>query len=223
LIFMGVFVFWRGQRIRKKHANFVPFDTFVPILKDVMADKTIPRTATNLVYMAMSDDETQIDSNILYSIFKKKPKRADIYWFVHVTITNAPFTKKFTVHPIIKGKVFYVNLRFGFKIEHKINRVFKDIVLKMQTNGEVDEQSHYPSLRKYDIPADFKFILLNSRVSADDALSPFEQFIVRTYRMLKKIAVPPAIDFGLEGGNFEVETVPINVAPPKAITLDRQY
>ena len=99
-----------------------------------------------------------------------------------------------------------VNLKFGFKVEHKINRVFKEIVQKMQANGEVDEQSHYPSLRKYDIPADFKFILLNSRVSADDALSPFDQFIVRTYRSLKKIAVPPAIDFGLEGGNFEVET-----------------
>ena len=93
----------------------------------------------------------------------------------------------------------------------------------MQANGEVDEQSHYPSLRRYDIPADFKFILLNSRVSADDALSPFEQFIVRSYRFLKGIAVPPAVDFGLEGGNFEVETVPINVAPPKSMELDRQY
>lgn len=223
LIFFGVFVFWRGQRIRKKHANFVPIDTFTPILKDVMADKTIPKTATNIVYMAMSDDESKIDSNILYSIFKKRPKRADIYWFVHVTITDKPFTKKYSVHPIIKGKVFYVNLRFGFKVEHKINRYFKDIVKKMQDAGDVDEQSHYPSLRRYDIPADFKFILLNSRVSADDALSPFEQFIVRSYRILKGIAVPPAIDFGLEGGNFEVETVPINVAPPQAMDMDRLY
>ncbi len=223
VIFFGVFVYWRGQRIRKKHANFVPFDTFLPILKDVMADTTIPRTATNLVYMTMSDDEKKIDSNILYSIFKKKPKRADIYWFVHVTITDAPYTKKVLVHPIVEGKVFYVNLKFGFKVEHKINRVFKDIVNKMQAKGEVDERSHYPSLRRYDIPADFKFILLNSRVSADDELSPFEQFIVRSYRILKNIAVPPAIDFGLEGGNFEVETVPINVAPPQNIELDRQF
>ena len=173
--------------------------------------------------MTMSGDEKKIDSNILYSIFKKQPKRADIYWFVHVSITDAPYTKKFTVTPIIKGKVFYVNLKFGFKVEHKINRVFKEIVQKMQADGEVDEQSHYPSLRKYDIPADFKFILLNSRVSADDELSPFEQFIVRSYRTLKNIAVPPAIDFGLEGGNFEVETVPIKVAPTQIIELDRQF
>lgn len=223
VIFFGVFVFWRGQKIRKKHANFVPFDTFTPVLKDLMADKTIPKTATNLVFMTMSGDEKKIDSNILYSIFKKQPKRADIYWFVHVSITDAPYTKKFTVTPIIKGKVFYVNLKFGFKVEHKINRVFKEIVQKMQADGEVDEQSHYPSLRKYDIPADFKFILLNSRVSADDELSPFEQFIVRSYRTLKNIAVPPAIDFGLEGGNFEVETVPIKVAPTQIIELDRQF
>ena len=223
LIFFCVFVFWRGQRIRKKHANFIPTKTLAPILKDVIEDATIPKFATNLVYLATSDDENKIDSNILYSIIRKRPKRADIYWFVHVTITDAPFTKKYSVTPIIEGKVFYIHLKFGFKVEHKINRYFREIVLTMQANGEVDEQSHYPSLRRYQIPADFKFILLNSRISADDALSPYEHFIVRSYRVLKQIAVPPAIDFGLEGGNFEIETVPINVAPHKEMELDRQY
>ena len=100
--------------------------------------------------------------------------------------------------------------------------MFKEIVTRMQDNGEVDELSHYPSLRRYDIPADFTFILLNSRVSADDALLPFEQFIVRAYRILKRIAISPAEQFGLESGNYLIETVPINVAKPQEIIMTRE-
>ena len=221
-IFFAVFVFWRGRKIREKHANFIAFEKFSPVLKDLMGDLTVPRAATNLVFMAMSNDNTQIDSNILYSIFKKSPKRADIYWFLHVEIVDAPFTKKYTVTPILPNKAFYIQLKFGYKVEHKVNRMFKEIVCRMQAANEVDEQSHYPSLRKHGVPADFKFILLNSRISADDALSPFDQFIVRAYRLLKKVAVSPAVDFGLETGNYEVETVPINVAPPRDIALKRE-
>jgi KUP system potassium uptake protein len=221
LIFFNVFVFWRARKIREKHTNFVDAEKFAPVFRDIIADETIPRTATNLVYLALSNDATKIDSNIIYSVFKKQPKRADIYWFLHVEITDAPDTKKYKVVPIVDGKVFFVQLKFGFKVQHKVNKMFKEITCRMQEAGEVDEQSHYPSLRRYDIPADFKFILLNSRVSADDALPPFEQFIVRAYRVLKNIAVSPAENFGLENGNFQIETVPINVVKAKDIELER--
>jgi KUP system potassium uptake protein len=223
LIFFCVFVFWRARKIREKHTNFVDAATFAPVFADIIADETIPRTATNLVYLALSNDPTKIDSNIIYSVFKKQPKRADIYWFLHVEITDAPDTKKYKVVPIVEGKVFFVQLKFGFKVQHKVNKMFKEITSRMQESGEVDEQSHYPSLRRYDLPADFKFILLNSRVSADDALPPFEQFIVRAYRVLKNIAQSPAENFGLENGNFQIETVPINVAKAQDIDLERSH
>lgn len=222
IIFFNVFVFWRARKIREKHTNFVDAEAFAPVFKDIIADNTIPRIATNLVYLALSNDPAKIDSNIIYSVFRKQPKRADIYWFLHVEITDAPNTKKYKVVPIVEGKVFFVQIKFGFKVQHRVNKMFKEIVSRMQDAGEVDEQSHYPSLRAYDIPADFKFILLNSRVSADDALSPFEQFIVRAYRVLKNTALSPAENFGLENGNFQIETVPINVAKIKVIELVRE-
>ena len=222
VIFFGVFVFWYGQKIRQKHTNFIPTTKFKPVLKDLIGDETIPRLATNLVYLTTSNDEASLDSNIIYSIFRKQPKRADIYWFLHIVITDSPYTKKYKVHTIVPGKVFFIRLKFGFKVEHKVNKMFKEIVTRMQDNGEVDELSHYPSLRRYDIPADFTFILLNSRVSADDALLPFEQFIVRAYRILKRIAISPAEQFGLESGNYLIETVPINVAKPQEIIMTRE-
>ena len=221
-IFFCVFVYWRGRKIREKHADFLDFDTQLPLLKDIIQDETIKREATNLVYLTMSKDEKMIDSNVIYSITRKKPKRADIYWFVHVAISDSPYVKKYKVHQLIKGKAFYVKIKFGFKVEHRVNIMFKQIVDKMQNDGDVDEMSHYPSLRKYELPADFKFIILNSRVSVDDDITPFEQFIVRAYRVLKKISIPPAQDFGLDMANVEVETVPINVGKLKNFDLKRE-
>jgi KUP system potassium uptake protein len=223
LIFFCVFIFWCARRIREKHTEFVPFEKYAGIIKDLINDDTIPREATNIVYMSMSHDAKEIDSNIIYSLFHKRPKRADIYWFVHVDISDKPYMKKYKVTQLIAGKAYYVKLKFGYKIDHRVNTMFKEIVAKMQNDGEVDEKSHYPSLRKYDIPADFKFILLNSRLSVDDEITPFEQFVVRSYRVLKKMSLPPAQDFGLDMSNVETETVPIHVGDAKAFDLSREF
>jgi KUP system potassium uptake protein len=222
VLFVMIFVFYQGKRLRKKHTNFVSLDEYKPMLQDLMKDETIPKEATNLVYMAMADNKSKIDKNIIYSIFRKRPKRADIYWFVHVDILDIPFGQSYKVHTILPGQAFFVRLKFGFKVEHKVNRMFKKIVADMQANGEVDETSHYPSLKKHNIPADFKFILLNSRVSTDDELSPFNQWVVRVYRVIKKLSLSTTEDFGLEIGNVEVETVPINIAPLKDFQMKRE-
>jgi KUP system potassium uptake protein len=221
-IFFCVFIFWCARRIREKHTEFVPFEKYAGIIKDLINDDTIPREATNIVYMSMSHDAKEIDSNIIYSLFHKRPKRADIYWFVHVDIADSPYVKKYKVTPLITGKAYYVKLKFGYKIDHRVNTMFKEIIAKMQNEGEVDERSHYPSLRKYDIPADFKFILLNSRLSVDDEITPFEQFVVRSYRVLKKMSLPPAQDFGLDMSNVETETVPIHVGEAREFDLSRE-
>jgi KUP system potassium uptake protein len=222
VLFTMVYVFYQGKRLRKKHTNFVSLDEYVPMLQDLMKDETIPTESTNLVYMAMADNKSKIDKNIIYSIFRKRPKRADIYWFVHVDILDVPLGQSYKVDTIIPGKAFFVRLKFGFKVEHKVNRMFKKIVADMQASGEVNETSHYPSLRKHNIPADFKFILLNSRVSTDDELSPFNQWVVRVYRVIKGLSLSTVEDFGLEVGNVEVETVPINIAPLKDFEMRRE-
>lgn len=221
VLFLGMWVFYQARQLRKKHIEFVPIKDYIEPLKDLMKDETIPQEANNLVFMSMANDKSHIDSNIIYSIFRKRPKRADIYWFVHIDITNEPYGASYSVDTIIPRRCFFVRLQFGFKVEHKVNLMFNKIVEEMVANGEVDELSHYPSLRKYNMPADFKFILLNSRVAIDDALSQYEQFIIKGYRLIKKISLSTAEDFGLEVSNVEEEIVPIRVAPSTNITLKR--
>ncbi len=221
VLFFGMWIFYQARLLRKKHIEFVEIKNYIAPLKELMQDDTIPKEANNLVYLSMANDKSHIDSNIIYSIFRKRPKRADIYWFVHVDISNEPFGATYAVEAVVPRRIFFVRLSFGFKVDHKVNLMFNKIVEEMVKSGEVDELSHYPSLRKYNMPADFKFILLNSRVAIDDALTPLEQFIVKGYRFIKSISLSTAEDFGLELTNVEEETVPITIAPSTKIELHR--
>lgn len=222
VLFLCIFCWYMAKKIRERHLVTQSITPYIPMFKDLMNDDTVPKESTNLVYLAMSDNGNQIDSNIVYSIFRKRPKRADIYWFVHVDICDEPYLKNYKVTTLLPGKVFFVRLKFGFKVEHKVNLMFSKIVEEMQQNGEVDELSHYPSLRKHNLPADFKFILINSRVSVDDQITPIEQFIIRVYRQLKKLSLPTHEDFGLEISNVEVETVPIRIGKQVQIDMSRE-
>ncbi|MBK8956634.1 MAG: KUP/HAK/KT family potassium transporter [Saprospiraceae bacterium] len=217
-----VFVHYNAQKIRNKHTRFVPLNDYVPVLKDVIADESISKESSHLVYLSMSESKNLIDSNIMYSILRKKPKRADVYWFVHVAIVDDPYSKSFHVDTIVPGQIFFVHLKFGFKVQHRVNSMFHEIVEQMVASGEVSIKSTYPSIRKHNIDSDFKFILLHTRVSADTELTGFEQWVVRTYRMLKKFSLPAVEDFGLEMSNVEEELVPILVGPKAEIHLHRE-
>lgn len=221
LLFFALWIFYEAKKLRAKHTEFVEIDKYLPAFEDLMADESIAKEATHLVYMSMVNDKNHIDSNIIYSIFRKKPKRADVYWFVHVDISNDPYLATYSVDTIIPKKMFFVRFRFGFKVEHKVNVMFRKVVEEMVANGEVDIVSRYPSLRKHGMFADFKFILLNSRVSIDNKLSPWEQIVVKGYRLFKSWALPTHEDFGLELTNVEYELVPITVTEEIEIKLQR--
>ncbi|MBK6699365.1 MAG: KUP/HAK/KT family potassium transporter [Saprospiraceae bacterium] len=218
-----VFVLYRAQKIRDKHTKFVELKDYINVLKDLQDDQTIPKEASHLVYMALANDRRLIDSNIIYSILRKRPKRADVYWFVHVDITDEPYGKSFHVDTILPKEIFFIHLKFGFKVEHRVNTMFHEIVDQLVASGEVSTESPYPSLKKHHMPADFKFILLMTRVSADTELSTFERWVVRAYRMIKRFSLPANEDFGLEMSNVEEELVPILVGPKTEMDLKREH
>jgi len=220
-IFMAMYFFNEGKKLRKKHIEFVEINDFLDDIKDLQADTSIPKEATNLVYLANANDKKHVDSNIIYSIFRKKPKRADTYWFVHVDITNEPYGGTYSVDTIIPKKCFFVRLKFGFKVEHKVHVMFMQIVEEMGKRGEIDLLSHYPSLRKHGYPADFKFVLINSSISADNELKGWNQLAIKAYTTIKSLSLPTEVDFGLERTNVRVENVPINISNKAAIHLDR--
>jgi len=223
VLFFVLLLFYKGTQLRKKHTNFVNIETVKPMLEKLIDDTAIEKEATNLVYLALVGDEDHIDSNIVYSIFRKKPKRADVYWFVHVNITDSPYGASYYVETIIPRKCFFIKLDFGFKVEHKVNLMFNKIVSELVKNGEVDETTRYDSLKEFGLPADFKFIVLQSRIASDEKLTPWELIIVKGYRFIKNMGISTAEDFGLEQATLEEEIVPINLGKLVDIDLRRMY
>jgi KUP system potassium uptake protein len=220
-LFIVLFVQLRARKLRTRHTEFVDLKHYVDMIKDLQADDTIPKEATNLVFLAVADSKRYIDSNIIYSIFRKRPKRADVYWFLHVDTVDSPYTSKYSVDTIIPKKCFFVRIKLGFKADHRINLLFSKIVHEMADNGEIDLISPYPSLHKYSQTADFKFVIIQSWASPDSEISSFERMIIQSYRMLKKFSLSTEAHYGIEAANLEVEKAPIQVGPPAIVKLKR--
>jgi KUP system potassium uptake protein len=220
-LFMVLFVQLNARRLRTRHTEFVDLKHYVEMIKDLQADETIPKEATNLVFLAVADSKRYIDSNIIYSIFRKRPKRADVYWFLHVDTVDSPYTSKYSVDTIIPKKCFFVRIKLGFKADHRINLLFSKIVHEMADNGEIDLISPYPSLHKYSQTADFKFIIIQSWASPDSEISSFDRLIIQSYRLLKQFSLSTEAHYGIEAANLEVEKAPIQVGPPAIVKLKR--
>lgn len=217
-----MFILLRARELRDRHTEFVDLKHYVPMIQDLQADNTIPREATNLVYMAVADSKRYIDSNIIYSIFKKRPKRADVYWFIHVDTVDSPYTSKYSVDTIIPKKCFFVRIKLGFKADHRVNLLFNKILHDMAESAEIDLISHYHSLQKHSMPADFKFIMLHSLASVDSEISSFDNVIIQGYRFIKKHSLSTEEMYGLELANVEVERVPIMVGPAAKVRIKRE-
>ena len=222
IFFFFMFILLKARRLRQRHTEFVDLRHYEAMLKDLQEDLEVPKEATNLVYLAVADSRRYIDSNIIYSIFKKRPKRADVYWFLHVETVDNPFTSKYKVDTIIPRKAFYINIKLGFKTPHRVNVLFNKIIHEMADSGEIDLTSPYPALHKYSMMADFKFVSLHSWASADSEVSAFERFIITGYRFIKSFSLSTEEMYGLEAANIEIEKVPIQVGPTAKIKIKRE-
>ncbi|MBX2896011.1 MAG: KUP/HAK/KT family potassium transporter [Cyclobacteriaceae bacterium] len=222
IFFLMMYILLRARILRDRHTEFVDLKHYVPLIQDLQADTSVPKEATNLVYMAVANSKRYIDSNIVYSIFKKRPKRADVYWFVHVDTVDSPYTSKYSVDTIIPKKCFFVRIKLGFKSDHRVNLIFNKVLHDMAESAEIDLISHYDSLQRHSMPADFKFIILHSLASVDSEISTFDNLIIQGYRFIKKYSLATEEMYGLELANVEVERVPIMVGPPAKVRIKRE-
>ena len=222
IFFCIMFMLLKARHLRERHTEFVDLKHYVPMIQDLQADVSIPKDATHLVYMAMANSRRYIDSNIIYSIFKKRPKRADVYWFIHVDTVDSPYTSKYSVDTIIPKKCFFIRIKLGFKADHRVNLLFNKILRDMAETSEVDLLSHYDSLNKHSMPADFKFIMLHSLASVDSEVSTFDNLMIQGYRYIKKHSLSTEEMYGLELANVEIENVPIMIGPPAKVRIKRE-
>jgi KUP system potassium uptake protein len=224
MMLIGVMTVWyRAKQINKSYTKFVKIDDYKKVLSELSADLSIPKYATHLVYMTNANRSDEIEEKVMYSILQKRPKRADIYWFVHVNILSEPYKTEYKVREILKDDLYRVDFNLGFREPTKINLMFREVIKDMVKNGEVDITSRYESLNKNNIIGDFKFVLSEKFLSNDSDLLWHEKLIMNSYFFIKKLSLSEESAFGLDSSSVKIEKFPMVLHPPEKIELTRVF
>lgn len=220
-LFMTMFVWHKARKIKNRYVEFVRLEDYTSILQELSNDRSIPKYATHLVYLTSANNPKEIEHKVIYSILYRKPKRADIYWFVHVDVLDNPYTAEYEVQTIIPNEIIRVEFRLGFRVEHRIQAMFRQVVEDMVANKEVNVVSRYESLSKNNVMGDFRFIVIEKFLSRDNRQALFQRFIMKGYFVLKKFSLSEERAFGLDSSDVTVEKYPMVVSPMNGVHLRR--
>ena len=223
VLFLVMYNWFKARKIKNRYVEFVRLEHYIPKIMELSSDRAVPKYATHLVYMTSADNPKEIEHKIAYSILNKQPKRADIYWFVHVDTLDVPYTSEYTVTHIIPNDIIRVEFRLGFRVQPRINFLFRKVVEEMVKNREVNVASRYDSVEKNSLVGDFQFIVMEKYLSDDNELPLWERIMMKIHFSLKDISLSEEKGFGLDPSNVTVEKFPLIVSPVAKLRLKRVY
>lgn len=221
VMFVVMFVWYRARKIKNRYVEFVRMEHYIPKIQELSNDRSISKTATHLIYLTSADNPKEIEHKIIYSILNRKPKRADIYWFIHVDTMDAPYTSEYKVEHIIPNDIIRIDFRLGFRVQPRIHLMFKKVVEDLVANKEVNIISRYDSLASSNTVGDFQFMVMEKYLSADNELPFIERVILKLNFLIKGISLSESKGFGLDQANVQVEKFPLIVAPVTNLKLTR--
>ena len=221
VLFFVMYNWFKARKIKNRYVEFVRLENYIPKLQELSMDESIPKYATHLVYLTSADIPKEIEHKVIYSILYNKPKRADIYWFVHVDTLDDPYTCEYHVEHIVPNDIIRVEFRLGFRVPPRINLLFKKVVEDLLKSKEVDLTSRYHSLEKNNMIGDFSFVVMEKFLSQDNELPFWEQLMMKIHFYIKNHSLSEEKAFGLDTSNVVVEKFPLVVAPVANLKLKR--
>ncbi len=211
VFFLVMFVHYRASRIRRKAMTYKKLEHYKPIIEDLIADTSIPKFASNLVYMVNANRKDEIESSVIKSILEKQPKRAETYWFVNLHVTDEPNTQEYKVTNIIPHKLIRVDFFLGYRQHPSANVLLKQVINALNTSGEYVYKNSNETLEKYNIPADFKYITIEKVFAFEDTLNAVDKLTVTLYEWITPLSLNAAEGYDLTSEDLLVETFPIRV------------
>lgn len=221
LIFSTMYIWFNARKINNRFTKFVDLGKYSNQLKELSEDDAIPKFSTHLIYLTKADRRHQIEEKSIKSIFAKKPKRADIYWFVHLNRTNQPYTLSYDVSELIDDKIIRVDINVGFRILPRTEYYFKQIVKDLVKNKELNLHIRPDGSTKYNDEPDFKFVIIEKFLSVENEFAVREGIILNSYFFLKKLSLKDESAFGLDKSDVKVEHIPFVYTPISNINLVR--
>ncbi|GAA4921514.1 KUP/HAK/KT family potassium transporter [Mucilaginibacter defluvii] len=221
MLFVVMWTWHTARKIKNRYVKFIEIEDYFQIINELSDDETVPKYASQLVYLTSANFNSEVESKIIYSILQKQPKRADIYWLVHVDVVDEPYTREYEVDFLVPGKLIRIDFKLGFRVEQQINVLFRRVVEDLVKNGEVNITSKYKSLSKHNIVGDFRFVVIEKTLSRSHNLSFYEQLIMDIYVQLKKASLSEERGFGLDLSFVTVEKVPLMLTTPDNVDMRR--
>lgn len=223
MLLISIMYVWNtGRKLKSKYKKYLRLDKYVPSLRRLSADVTIPKFATHLVYLTIADKPGIIEQRIVDSIFYQQPKRADIYWLVHIDVDDAPYTMSYSTNIIAPDDLVYIRFKLGFRVVPRINLFFKQIVGEMIANKEITIGKGYDTIDPNSPCGDFRFVIMKSFLSFENQLPFWKNIMMKAYFILDKLSLPDPQAFGLDYNNVIVERVPLIVQQIPKVNLLRE-
>ncbi|MBL7939035.1 MAG: KUP/HAK/KT family potassium transporter [Flavobacteriales bacterium] len=216
-----MFIWYKARKVTNRFLEFVQLTKYAQALRDLSDDKEIPKYATHLVYLTKADRPTNVEKQVIDSILAKKVKRADIYWFVHVNYTDEPYTMEYRVTELIDDKVIRVDFDLGFRVQARINMLFKRVLEEMEQDHELEFRSKYESIKKGDFHTDICYILTDRILSVENEFTLRDDLLLDAYFALKRLALSDREAFGLDPNLTVVEQVPLVIQQRSDLPLKR--
>jgi KUP system potassium uptake protein len=220
-LFIVMWTWHTARKIRNRYVKFVEIEDYYSILQELSDDESVPKYASQLVYLTSANFDSEVESKIIYSILQKQPKRADVYWLVHVDVMDEPYICEYRVDFLVPNKLIRIDFKLGFRVEQQINLLFRKVVEDLVKKGEVEIMSKYKSLNKHKIVGDFRFVVIEKVLSRSHGLSFYENLVMNLYQQLKHLSLSEERGFGLDLSFVTVEKVPLMLTSPEEVNITR--
>ncbi|WP_313806034.1 KUP/HAK/KT family potassium transporter [Flavobacterium sp.] len=221
-IFMVMYVWYYSRKLNNKYLKFINLAEQSPLLNELSEDDNIQKYSTHLIYLSKADRTYEIEEKIVKSIFAKKPKRADVYWFLHINRTNEPYTLNYEVIEILDDKVIKLILNVGFRIQPRVELYFKKIVQELVERKELNLHIRPDGSTKYNPSPDFKFVIIEKFLSVENEFSIKHDWLLKSYFILKRLSISDEKAFGLDKSDVTIENVPMVYHPVGNVVLERK-
>jgi KUP system potassium uptake protein len=222
VFFAVMYVWYFARKINNKFVRFVELKNYNTLLDNLSTDDEIPKFSTHLIYLTKANNPGHIEEKIIKSIFSKNPKRADVYWFLHINRTDEPYTLEYSVNELMNDKVIRVDINLGFKIQPRAELYFKKIVQELVAGRELNLHIRPDGSTRYNPEPGFKFVVLEKFLSVENEFSLSDGVLLNGYFFLKRLGTSDEKAFGLDKSDVVIEHIPLIYQPVENVYLERK-